>query len=49
MMDCFTSLAMTRVLANIRLFVRNDEGYSKYKAQRQATDRRSFLGNEVLT
>jgi len=29
-------------------FVRNDEGSNKYEAQRQAMDRRSFLGNEVL-
>ena len=47
-MDCFTSFAMTRVLANTRHFVRNDQGSSKYEAQRQAMDRRSFLDNEVL-
>ena len=29
-------------------FVRNDEGSSKYEAQRQAMDRRSFLDNGVL-
>gem|GEM_PF-6797292 len=36
-MDCFTSFAMT-----------DDEGSSKYQAQRQAMDVRSFLDNEVL-
>jgi len=33
-MDCFTSFAMTRVLASTRHFVRNDEGFSKYDALR---------------
>ena len=29
-------------------FVRNDEGFSKYEALRQAMDRGSFPDNEVL-